>query len=95
MINIWFFLKIIIVPQLKESNSYSRCSTAASFDHKLNREDDLQSRANSSRLNRTGRRHKREADNVDWNNLGLKIEDWFNTAKTPGIDLNYLMNKIY
>ncbi len=92
LINYYLHFKIILVPQPKVSNSFSRCSTAASYDrNKLNREDDIQSRAHSSRLNRTSRRQKRDVDNVDWNNLGLKIEDWFNTAKTPGYCFFFLI----
>lgn len=30
------------------------------------------------------RRNQRKPKDVDWNNLGEKIEDWFETAKTPG-----------
>ena len=34
-----------------------------------------------SSVSRSNNRNK----NVDWNSLGEKIEDWFETAKTPGL----------
>jgi len=35
---------------------------------------------------RSGDRKKKahQRDNLDWDNLGEKIEDWFEVAKTPG-----------
>ena len=33
-----------------------------------------------------------EKEDVDWNELNLKIEDWFQGAKTPGNNLFYTFN---
>lgn len=64
----------------KESNSISRCSTASYEDGSASR-----SQTNSARRHniRSKRQQQQRNENVDWENLGVKIEDWFDGAKTP------------
>ena len=49
-------------------------------------EQQQQQRTQSPGKRRNGDRKKKahQRDNLDWDNLGEKIEDWFEVAKTPG-----------
>lgn len=44
---------------------------------------DEQNRTQSPKR-RSDRKKKAQRENLDWDNLGEKIEDWFEVAKTPG-----------
>ena len=49
----------------------------------INAENDEPNRTQSPKR-RSDRKKKVQRDNLDWDNLGEKIEDWFEVAKTPG-----------
>jgi hypothetical protein len=68
----------------KVPNSISRCSTASYEDGFASRSQTNSARRQNSR---SKRQQQQRNDSVDWENLGVKIEDWFDGAKTPGIRL--------
>lgn len=59
-------------------------NVCAKCKHHIGIAHDEEERALSPKRRSGDRKKKVNRDSLDWDNLGEKIEDWFEVAKTPG-----------
>ena len=61
------------------------CEPKAHSHHHHNRQSARSVSPRRHSHSKRGKQNKTFDPNVDWTDLGDRIEDWFETAKTPGI----------